>query len=179
MEDWWRLNQGYFVVAAFLALTVLLWLARRWGRRFTARAAERSASGATWDNQGNPFVEKLLVSLATEVHLDTDLPGAEQVLAGTKLPRWWKPAGERAWVVQEGDIATTADLVPAEGGGTRLVLREAVHQNGMPTSETDWRKLRRAVLTAASAAGVGAREETGPRLLREPRQWVRGPVGAG
>ncbi|MBC9734901.1 hypothetical protein [Nocardioides marmotae] len=179
MEEWWRLNQGYFVMAAFLALVLIGWRVRRWRRKFVARAADNSARGATWDNQGNPFVEKLLVSLATEVHLDTDLPGAEQVLAATKLPRWWKPAGERAWTIQEGEVATTAVLVPAEGGGTRLALREAVHQNGMPTSEGNWRKLRRAVLTAAEAAGVGAAEEAGPRLLREPDRWVRGPVGAG
>ena len=172
MEDWWRLNQGYFVFAAFIALLVVGAWARRWSRRFVARAADNAARGVTWDTAGNPLVDQMLQSLATEVRLATDLAGAEALTAAMRLPRWWEVDHPGQWSIRVQEEATTAQLRPLPDG-VALVLVQAQHTNGLPVWEKDWRRLRAAVVQAAAAAGVEAHEEPGPALVKQGPHWVR------
>ena len=171
MEDWWRQNAGIFVFGAFIALTVLGVWARRYSRRMVARAADNAARGVTLAD--TPLVQRKVATLATEVRLDVDGERAEHVVGAARLPRWWKHPEPRQWSIPlsaaHPDVAGTLAVLVDDGtGGSVLRLQHAGEMGGMPTSDGDWGRLRRAVLKAAAAAGVRAEEVEGPPLVRTP-----------
>ncbi|MCD4523608.1 hypothetical protein [Nocardioides sp. cx-173] len=162
--SWWQEYQGFLVVGAFVALLYLRARVRRWQRRNVERAAQNAAAGVTWDQTGDPVIEKALDSLATVVHLPVDLERAVALLDGVKTGLWWKRRGPAELYAEPNTVA----VLEPDGDGTRLALTKADDRGGIPPSEPDWRKLRRRVVAAAQQAGIEASEVPGPRLVRTP-----------
>ena len=162
--SWWQEYQGLFVLGAFVVVLYVGARVRRWQRRRTDEAIDNAVAGVTWDQLDSPVVAKALASLATVVHLPVGLDRASEVLDGVKPGIWWSRAEPHELRIDEETVA----VLEPDGEGTRLALLRAKDSGGIPSTEGDWRRLRRKVVAAAQAAGIDAREAPGPRLVRTP-----------
>jgi hypothetical protein len=168
--SWWQEYQGFFMVGALIVLSVAAVLVRARMRSWTGNVAQAAAEGKTWQDNPDPSVAKTLDSLATVVHLPIDTDAAAGLLAGAKLPMFWKHPEPREWYIPvnaaDPTPATIARLEPA-ADGCEVRLVQAQEMASIP-QETDWRKLRRSFAKAAEAQGVAVTERTGAPLARTP-----------
>ena len=171
--SWWQQYQGFFIVVAFVALLVIARYARAWTGRFVQKSADAAATGRGWKDSEAGVVRDTLTSMATCVHFPLDAEAAAAFLERAKLPMFWKHEDRFEWFIRatpdEAVPSTLARLEPdLSGTGSRLALISSPDTAGIPTSEPDWRKLRRMALAAATRAGVTASEQPGPRIVRTP-----------
>ncbi|WP_395244162.1 hypothetical protein ACGGZK_18870 [Agromyces sp. MMS24-K17] len=171
--SWWQEYQGFFVLGAFAALFIIGGVARAWTWRFMQKSADAAASGRGWKDSPDKSVQTILTSMATCVHFPLDVEAAAVLLEPAKPPMFWKHDDRFEWSIRatpdEAVPSTVARLEPDPSGtGSRLALISSWELGGIPTSEPDWRKLRKMALTAATRAGVTATEQPGPRIVRTP-----------
>jgi hypothetical protein len=168
--SWWQEYQGFFMVGALIVLSVVAVVVRARMRSWTGNVAQAAAEGKSWQDNSDASVAKALDSLATVVHLPVDPDAAAGLLAGAKLPMFWKHPQPGEWHIPANAAdptpATIARLEPATDG-CEIRLVQAQEMASIP-QETDWRKLRRSLAKAAEAQGVTVTERQGTRLVRTP-----------
>jgi hypothetical protein len=172
MQQW----GGVLVVAAFVAISILGILAKRWTNRFTnkmiANTQKQSAYGARGKN-----MDFLLQDMTKGIVFAA---GADQVAAVVTpaIGKPWIVSGPQQWAIpvskKDPALAQIVVLEPTPGG-SRLALVRAADVLGVPEGTTEWVFLRQAALKAALAAGIDAREEpSGQPFVRVPDRDVTG-----
>lgn len=167
MLDWID-NQTTFVIV-LVAVLVLGFVVRLWRRRMLDRAVHNVEHGVTADQAGSPTVEKTILSQSVELHFAAPVEQVVPVLAQTKLPFMFSKVGERGWAdrptVEEAE--SYGQLEPT-ATGSRARMLWCKDSGGLAPIEADWRTLRKRLVKAAEAAGIGVDEQQGPRMERVP-----------
>lgn len=179
--DFWQQFQPYFWVGLVVLLTIVAIIARRWTRKFGARAAENLRTGTVVANSGTPMAEKAKAEIATVLNFSAPSAEVAPAIADIKLPLLWRRVSATEWHLptnKQDPTPTSIVVLEDVAGGSRLSLTLGEESTGIIMSDAPWRKIRQNAVKAATDVGIGVEEAPGIPLVRVPMKDTTGMTPA-